>query len=74
MKKYCNPLIYTQNVLLIGNIHPVLNHHKMINDTTIRISKKTKTKLTQLPFVKKHTFGEIINYLIEYYEKNGKTK
>ncbi len=37
--------------------------------TTIRISEKTKEKLENLDFVRKHTFNEIILELIEGHEK-----
>jgi len=40
--------------------------------TTIRISEKTKEKIENLDFVRKHTFDEILNELIEHYEKNKK--
>lgn len=38
--------------------------------TTIRISEETKNKIENLDFVRKHTFDEILNTLIESYEKN----
>lgn len=41
--------------------------------TTIRIDKATKKKIEDLDFVKKHTFDEILNELIMFYEKNKKT-
>jgi len=37
--------------------------------TTIRISHKTKEKLENLDFVRKDTFDEILNKLIEIYQK-----
>lgn len=40
--------------------------------TTIRIDKNTKEKIEKLDFVKKHTFDEILNQLINFYEKNKK--
>ena len=41
------------------------------DSTTIRIHNKTKSKLEKLDFVKKQTYDEILNYLIEYYNKRG---
>ena len=38
--------------------------------TTIRINKETKDKLENLDFVRKHTFDEVLNRLIENYEEN----
>jgi len=40
--------------------------------TTIRIDKSTKEKIENLDFVRKHTFDEILNELMEFYEKNKK--
>lgn len=40
--------------------------------TTIRINQKTKEKIENLDFVRKHTFDEILNDLIDFYEKNKK--
>jgi len=38
--------------------------------TTIRINQITKEKVENLDFVRKHTFDEILNELIDFYEKN----
>ena len=40
--------------------------------TTIRVGVKTKEKLANLDFVRKHSFDEIIAALIEKYEKGKK--
>lgn len=40
--------------------------------TTIRIDEETKEKLENLDFVKKHTFDEILNELMKFYEVNKK--
>ena len=40
--------------------------------TTIRINKDTKDRLENLDFVRKDTFDEILNRLIEIYEKKKK--
>lgn len=45
---------------------------KYTKSTTIRISEKTKEKIENLDFVRKHTFDEILNELIEYYEEDKK--
>lgn len=42
--------------------------------TTIRISERTKEKLENLEFVRKHTFDKILLELIEKYEKNKRAK
>ena len=42
------------------------------SSTTIRINQTTKARMENLAFVRKHTFDEIINELIENYEKNSK--
>ncbi|HII71159.1 TPA: hypothetical protein HA265_00200 [Candidatus Woesearchaeota archaeon] len=36
--------------------------------TTIRISQKTKERLSELAFVRKHTYDDILTTLIEFYE------
>jgi hypothetical protein len=46
------------------------NFNSILTTTTIRISKETKEKIENLDFVKKHTFDEIMNELMEFYEKN----
>ena len=38
--------------------------------TTIRINQIKKEKVENLDFVRKHTFDEILNELIDFYEKN----
>ncbi len=43
---------------------------KSIKSTTIRIGQDTKDKIENLDFVKRHTFDEILNELMEFYEKN----
>ena len=45
---------------------------KSIESTTIRISKKTKERIEKLDFVRKDTFNEILNRLIDLYEKKKK--
>ncbi len=40
--------------------------------TTIRVRKSTKEKITNLDFVKKDTYDEIVLELIEFYEKRKK--
>ena len=40
--------------------------------TTIRISKITKEKLENLDFVRKHTFDDILNILMEKYSGGKK--
>lgn len=45
---------------------------KNTKSTTIRISQETKEKVENLDFVRKHTFDEILNELIEHYEKSKK--
>jgi hypothetical protein len=43
----------------------------MINsDTSIRVKSKTKKELENLDFVRKHTYNEIIEYLVEFYKKS----
>ena len=37
--------------------------------TTIRVKKSTKDKITNLDFVKKDTYDEILDKLIEFYEE-----
>jgi hypothetical protein len=39
--------------------------------TTIRVSKKTKDRLENLDFVRKHSFDEILLELADFYEKRG---
>ncbi len=41
---------------------------KSIESTTIRIKKDTKLVLENLDFVRKHTFEEILEELIKFYE------
>ena len=41
--------------------------------TTIRIKEQTKEKITQLDFVKKDTYDQILEKLIPFYEER-KTK
>lgn len=45
---------------------------KSIKSTTIRINQSTKEKIENLDFVRKDTFDQILNKLIEFYEKNNK--
>lgn len=45
---------------------------KYTQSTTIRISEETKNKIENLDFVRKHTFDEILNELIMFYNKNNK--
>lgn len=45
---------------------------KYTKSTTIRISEETKNKIENLDFVRKHTFDEILNELIKFYNKNNK--
>ncbi len=40
--------------------------------TTIRVKKSTKDRVTNLDFVKKDTYDEILEKLIEFYEEHGK--
>jgi len=40
--------------------------------TTIRINQDTKEKIENLDFVRKDTFDQILNKLIDFYEKNKK--
>ena len=40
--------------------------------TTIRVRKSTKEKITNLDFVKKNTYDEIVLELAEFYEKRKK--
>jgi hypothetical protein len=40
--------------------------------TTIRVRKSTKDKITNLDFVKKNTYDEIVLELAEFYEKRKK--
>jgi hypothetical protein len=40
------------------------------SSTTIRISRETKEKIENLDFVRKHTFDEILNELVEFYDKS----
>jgi hypothetical protein len=42
--------------------------------TTIRINHATKEKIENLDFVRKDTFDQILNKLIELYEKNKNKK
>lgn len=42
------------------------------NSTTIRINQSTKEEIENLDFVRKHTFDEILNELMEFYNKNKK--
>ncbi len=37
--------------------------------TTIRVKKSTKDRITNLDFVKKNTYDEILEKLIEFYEE-----
>jgi hypothetical protein len=37
--------------------------------TTIRVKKSTKDRVTNLDFVKKDTYDEILEKLIEFYEE-----
>jgi uncharacterized protein (UPF0297 family) len=47
--------------------------NKEVNSsTTIRIDQSTKERMENLDFVRKHTFDEIINELIQVYQKNKK--
>ncbi len=41
-----------------------------MKSTTIRISQETKEKIENLDFVRKHTFDEILNELVEHYENS----
>lgn len=41
--------------------------------TTIRLKEETKKKITNLDFVRKDTYDEILEKLIEFYEEHGKT-
>lgn len=41
---------------------------KSTESTTIRINQRTKERMENLDFVKKHTFDEIIEELIRSYE------
>lgn len=50
----------------------VTNNTLSTKSTTIRISEETKEKIENLDFVRKHTFDEILNELIENYEENKK--
>ncbi len=40
--------------------------------TTIRVKKSTKDSITNLDFVKKNTYDEILEKLIEFYEEYSK--
>ena len=42
---------------------------KSTESTTIRINQTTKEKIENMDFVRKDTFDEILNKLIEFYEK-----
>ena len=42
----------------------------MVLDSTIKLDKRLKDKLTNLDFVKKNqTYNEIVSFLVERYEK-----
>ncbi|MDD5191569.1 MAG: hypothetical protein PHH54_02880 [Candidatus Nanoarchaeia archaeon] len=45
---------------------------KDTKSTTIRISEETKEKIENLDFVRKHTFDEILNELINNYKEKKK--
>ena len=47
---------------------------KETKSTTIRIDESIKEELTNLDFVKKDTYNQILSKLIEFYEKNKKSK
>ena len=40
--------------------------------TTIRVRKSTKDRVTNLDFVKKDSYDEILEKLIEFYEEHAK--
>ena len=42
------------------------------DSTTLRLKNKTKNQLKQLDFVQKHSFDDILNYLINFYKRGGK--
>ena len=43
-------------------------------DTTMRIKKSVKEKLLELDFVKRQSENDIVEYLIDFYEKKGGKK
>lgn len=46
----------------------------MDKDTSIRVKQSTKKKLDNLPFVKKHSYNDIVLKLIEVYKKLRKKR
>jgi hypothetical protein len=44
------------------------------SSTTIRINRSTKERIENLDFVRKHTFDEILNDLMEFYSENKDLK
>jgi len=46
----------------------------MDKDTSIRVKQSTKKKLDNLPFVKKHSYNDIVLELIREYYKRSKKK
>lgn len=44
----------------------------MDKDTSIRVKQSTKKKLDSLPFVKKHSYNDIVLKLIEDFKKSRK--
>ena len=52
-------------VLLLAMLSPDTSR----KSTTIRIKKSTKDKITNLDFVKKDTYDDILQKLMEFYEE-----
>ena len=50
------------------------NNKKERNDTTIGINEKLKERLSNLDFVKKHSYGNIIEILMDFYETHKPSK
>ena len=46
--------------------------NKPRKDSPLSIKKETKERLKNLDFVKKNTWGEIIEILVDFYEENKK--
>ena len=51
-----------------------IKYTQSTKSTTIRINQETKEKIENIDFVRKDTFDQILNKLIEFYEKSKKRK
>ena len=60
-------ILYLLILLLV-----LLSHDSSKKSTTIRIKKSTKEKITNLDFVKKDSYDDILQKLMEFYEEYAK--